>query len=253
MFLELPESISLKLKPAGFGSRALAYFLDASIRWGTIFLFLLFGYLMLNPIFGFNFSFKEIELTSLNKWIYTILTLIFAAVEWFYATYFEVNHQGQTPGKKFFGLKVISKEGLEIDFQRSAIRNILLPIDLIPGLGLIGLISMLSSKNSQRLGDHAAGTLVIYTPKVQNKVIKNSENTESLIEIPKDLHQKILKYMKIRNELFKEAKHELELKLIEEIEKENINLNLESVILKHPEEKLDYIYSRIKPAKVLRE
>jgi hypothetical protein len=83
-------------------------------------------------------------------------------MEWFYPVLFEVLREGATPGKKVFGIKVINANGTPVDISASLIRNLLRAVDFLPLAYGFGFISMLLNHNFQRLGDLAAGTLVIY-------------------------------------------------------------------------------------------
>ncbi|MBW2273118.1 MAG: RDD family protein [Deltaproteobacteria bacterium] len=81
--------------------------------------------------------------------------------EWFYPVFFEVLGEGQTPGKKSMGLRVVNSDGTPIGWSASVIRNLLRFADFLPFFYVAGLVSMLCSTRFQRLGDLAAGTLVI--------------------------------------------------------------------------------------------
>jgi uncharacterized RDD family membrane protein YckC len=78
-----------------------------------------------------------------------------------YDVAFEVLASGRTPGKRRVGLRVVLENGGPVTFPASAVRNVLRPIDLLPGTYLVGIASILVSSRNQRLGDHAAGTLVV--------------------------------------------------------------------------------------------
>ena len=92
-----------------------------------------------------------------------LLLLVFFVGEWFYPVLFEVFWRGQTLGKRVVGLRVIHDDGTPIAWSASLLRNLLLSADLIPGTFLAGLVSSLTSSGRRRLGDHAAGTLVVHT------------------------------------------------------------------------------------------
>ena len=74
---------------------------------------------------------------------------------------FEIATNGQSPGKRVLGLRVIKVQGYPISFSDSAIRNIVRIVDMLPFAYGVGLLTMLLNKNWQRLGDLAAGTLVV--------------------------------------------------------------------------------------------
>jgi uncharacterized RDD family membrane protein YckC len=90
-----------------------------------------------------------------------VFLLLLFLVEWFYPVVFEVA-RGATPGKKAMGLAVVHDNGTPIGWPASLIRNLLRVIDFFPLLYCAGLLSMLINRQFKRLGDLAAGTLVVY-------------------------------------------------------------------------------------------
>jgi uncharacterized RDD family membrane protein YckC len=83
------------------------------------------------------------------------------AIETGYFIFWEMLTRGRSPGKALVGLRVVQRNGLAIDLGHSMVRNVFRIVDLLPGYYVVGLISMLLSPSGERLGDHAAGTLVI--------------------------------------------------------------------------------------------
>lgn len=142
---ETPEGIVLELHPAGLAPRFYAFLLDWIIRLVTM-----FGVSMLAGILGG---------VGTAFW----LILLFA-LEWFYPIVFELSRSGATPGKKTFGLKVVMDNGLPVTPAASFARNLLRVADFLPfGYG-IAVVCMLLRKDSKRLGDLAAATLVVHEP-----------------------------------------------------------------------------------------
>lgn len=141
--IETPEGIDISLFAAGPIARVLAYAIDLLIR------------AIAQGIFAAILAF-------MGTMGFGIMSVMFFLIEWFYAVYFEVFHNGQTPGKKFMNLQVIHDDGTPITWNASVLRNLLRTADFLPVLYLTGIISMVLSKDFKRLGDHAAGTLVIY-------------------------------------------------------------------------------------------
>ena len=74
---------------------------------------------------------------------------------------FEVLGGGRTPGKRWTGLRVVRSGGRRSRFTRSAMRNILRLIDILPGFYGVGMAVIFVTPHNQRLGDLAAGTLVV--------------------------------------------------------------------------------------------
>jgi len=140
--LETPEGTDLPLYPTGLWVRAIAYFLDALIRLVAI--------IAISMIFNHN-------------GVGTAITLIAVfLLEWFYPVAFELFRNGQTIGKKVMKIKVINDDGTPITFATSLIRNLLRTVDFLPVMFGAGLISSVSNNRFQRLGDLAAGTVVVY-------------------------------------------------------------------------------------------
>lgn len=140
---ETPEGVELGLRVAGPLPRALAWTIDALIRYSALILFM-------------------IALIPLGEGVGGGLFLIaLFLVEWFYPVIFEVR-RGATPGKKMMGLTVVHDNGTPIGWPASMIRNLLRVVDFFPLLYGAGLLSMLINRQFKRLGDLAAGTLVVY-------------------------------------------------------------------------------------------
>lgn len=146
--IETPEGIELSLCVAGPLPRILAWLLDTLIRAVAIYLLMfLFNYL---DLFGMGLL---------------MLSIFFA--EWFYPVLFEVYMSGQTPGKKLLGLRVLCDDGTPVNWSASLLRNLLRVVDFLPMLYGSGIVSMLLNRDFKRLGDLAAGTLVVYTRKAR--------------------------------------------------------------------------------------
>jgi len=79
----------------------------------------------------------------------------------FYPVFFEWHWRGQSPGKRFFKLRVVDSRGLNLTFPQILIRNLLRLVDMLPSGYVLGGSVALFSRTGQRLGDIAAGTVVI--------------------------------------------------------------------------------------------
>ena len=143
VYLETPEGIDLPLRPAGLPVRFLAFTIDALIR-GVILIFTGMAWLYMGKLGA--------GLASIS----TFLLL------WWYMVFFEVLNQGRSPGKQLMGLQVIHSDGTPVGWPASLTRNLLRFVDLLPFAYCLGILSMINSSRFQRLGDLAAGTLVVY-------------------------------------------------------------------------------------------
>ena len=142
--VEIPGGVKLEAQVVGPIPRFFAFAIDLIIRGILVFVLSLvsipFG------AFGLGGGF--------------FLILLFL-IEWFYPVLFEVFNRGQTPGKKMLGISVINDDLTPVTLGTSMVRNLLRTVDFLPLLYLTGLIAMVSNRRFQRLGDMAAGTLVI--------------------------------------------------------------------------------------------
>ena len=151
---ETPEGIVLKLKAAGPLVRAYAWLIDFLIRAGCM--------IAISSLLGY-----------FGKAGMGIILVLSFLMEWFYPVIFEV-YSGATPGKKVVGLAVVHDNGTPVYFVASVLRNLLRVADFFPLFYCTGLISMSLNSKFKRLGDMAAGTLVVYR-----------ENSKSLRKIKK--------------------------------------------------------------------
>jgi len=87
-------------------------------------------------------------------------------IEWLYPIGFELGLSGATPGKRAVGLRVVMDTGLPVTPAASFTRNLLRVADFLPFAYAFGIVSMLLNGECKRLGDLAAGTLVVYAKPV---------------------------------------------------------------------------------------
>jgi hypothetical protein len=93
-----------------------------------------------------------------------IFLVVMFATEWLYPVVFELTRSGATPGKRVFHLKVVMDNGLPVTPAASLTRNLLRTADFLPFAFGFGIVSVLTRHDSKRLGDLAAGTIVVYEP-----------------------------------------------------------------------------------------
>jgi uncharacterized RDD family membrane protein YckC len=147
--VDTPENIELSYEIGGIGSRFLAAILD-SVLILTLELFALY-------VFGLATELLE-QFTSQIAAIGALLTFL---ILWGYYLFFELIWSGQSPGKRVIGLRVVREGGRPITVSGAAIRNLIRVIDFLPfGYG-VGVVVMFIDSRARRLGDLAAGTLVV--------------------------------------------------------------------------------------------
>ena len=157
--IETPEHIQFTYELAGLGSRFLALFVDHLILAAAL-LLVVGGLLSLHGVLVGLVP----QLTNQLLGIPVFVIVVILSATLFYVAYFifyEMIWAGQTPGKRLAGLRAIRTSGQRIGFIESAIRNILRFADMVPPLQAVGILSVFFTRRSQRLGDLAAGTIVV--------------------------------------------------------------------------------------------
>jgi uncharacterized RDD family membrane protein YckC len=90
---------------------------------------------------------------------------------WGYYLIFEWLWAGRTPGKRLVRIRVVDMNGTPIGFTQSLIRNLIRIVDFLPSAYGVGLVAMFSNARARRLGDFAAGTLVVKERSVKADIL----------------------------------------------------------------------------------
>jgi uncharacterized RDD family membrane protein YckC len=151
--IDTPELVDIEMPLAGIGSRFIALLVDYLI-WFAAFLLLVFLAATLLP--GIK-AFSKIS----AQWAVAIVIFIIFLFNWGYFTLFEAFWNGRTPGKRVARIRVIQRSGRAIGLFESMARNLVRYVDQFPFFYAVGVITMFVTKQHQRLGDLAAGTLVV--------------------------------------------------------------------------------------------
>ena len=138
-----PEGIELTLRLAGPVPRALAWSIDLALRVALVLVVMLLA-------------------SQLGRAGWGVVLLAAFFVEWLLPAWFEAQMGGQTPGKRLFGLAVLNDDGTPLRWPGALTRNLLRAVDFLPFLYAFGLVTMLLNRDFKRLGDLAAGTVVVY-------------------------------------------------------------------------------------------
>lgn len=153
--LATPENIAFHYRVAGPFRRLPAYLIDTVIRVLLMAgVALLIGWLVLgtsafgaSPVAGMGIGF---------------MLVIWFAIDWFYGAVFEAVWNGQTPGKRLMQIRVLGSSGQPISGSQAVLRNFLRVVDAVPmTLFMVGFIAAATNRRFQRLGDLAAGTMVV--------------------------------------------------------------------------------------------
>jgi uncharacterized RDD family membrane protein YckC len=143
------EAVALELRPAGVGSRGVALVIDMVAQF-----LLAVAWIWAISRTGASGDTAAVEAAVLSLFVATVLG---------YPVGFETLWRGRTPGKAVMGLRVVRDDGGPIRFRHAFVRGLVGVVVDRPGLssGLAALIPMLATKRSKRLGDLAAGTVVV--------------------------------------------------------------------------------------------
>ncbi len=212
-----PENIELRFALAGPGSRAAAYFID-------LVLMSIISQILSNLIvFIITTTMKGLS-TASEVWAGAIAGIILFALYNGYFIGFEWLMNGQTPGKRLLHVRVIKEGGYGLRLFDTLLRNLLRVIDFVPLFYGIGLVSLLLTRNCQRLGDLVAGTLVVHQDPVATEALLDELPTGAEAEplpagqvaaIPGEVITLASEFWTRRGELAPRARQELGAELVE--------------------------------------
>lgn len=165
-----PEQVAIRYELAGFGSRGFAATIDILLQCVILLVVMLLISVFMMPGGLHADNFLDQLANSTLRGIAILLQFI---IPWAYWIGFETLWNGQTPGKRVMQLRVIKDGGFPIDFRAALIRNLLRMVDSLPGVmiapvSLVAFISVMCSSQYKRLGDMAAGTLVVRFVREEN-------------------------------------------------------------------------------------
>lgn len=154
--IDTPELVSLEVPLAGIGSRCLALLVDYALQ-AVVFALVIFALIESASTASFW------QRTSIsNRWIVALLILIPFLIHWAYFALFEAFWNGATPGKRLIRIRVMHQSGRGLTFLEAVTRNLIRTVDAAPVFYAIGIVFVFVTSKNQRLGDLAAGTLVVH-------------------------------------------------------------------------------------------
>jgi uncharacterized RDD family membrane protein YckC len=143
-----PEAVTIAVDVAGLGSRMIAWLIDSLIQLAVV----------LPIVLGVGAG----NLAEGPELV--VISLVIFLMVWGYYPIFEVLWQGRTPGKRAQRIRVIRTDGQPANGAAILVRNLIRILDVIL-LPFLAVISMLVTSRAQRLGDLAAGTMVVREPR----------------------------------------------------------------------------------------
>ncbi|MGH2750497.1 MAG: RDD family protein [Actinomycetota bacterium] len=156
--ISTPEGVAIDLTLAGIGSRFVAGLVDALIK-GVAILILVVATIMLSGADAGGGALAA-----------ALAAIVIFLINIAYDILFEVLASGRTPGKRMNGIRVVGENGQPVTFVASAVRNLMRLVDMLPVGYLAGAVTILATSRNQRLGDLAAGTLVVRDRRARHEV-----------------------------------------------------------------------------------
>jgi uncharacterized RDD family membrane protein YckC len=169
--IRTPENVTFEFELAGVASRALAWLVDVLVM------------VVVTIATGMVISQLATIAGGLAVAVFFVISFL---VQWWYSALFEWWWGGQTIGKRIVGLRTLTESGLRIGFLQAVIRNLLRMVDLLPALYLVGGLSSLLDAKGRRLGDLAAGTIVVRERRAPSPsvVVPPSERYNTFVDDP---------------------------------------------------------------------
>ncbi len=152
--VETADHVVLRYALAGAGNRGFAALIDTAIA----------AVIAVGSFAAFELAISASE-SAIVQQLQGLAALLIVFAVWAYFILLEWLWNGQTVGKRMTGLRVIGANGAPAPFISVLVRNIVRLVDFLPGLYGVGLVTIVVSPASQRLGDLAAGTYVVRAPR----------------------------------------------------------------------------------------
>ena len=159
IYVNSADAMSYALEIAGVGARSYAFVLDWHIRLLVALLWIYLAAFLFYDISIFSTLFEDDTANAAAGWVVFLPAVI---VYFFYHPILEIVMHGTTPGKRTAGVRLITLEGFTPGIGSILIRNIFRLIDGLPGVYTVGLLVAIFTKNHVRIGDIAAGTVLVY-------------------------------------------------------------------------------------------
>lgn len=212
------ENIDLEFQIAGIGSRIIAYLIDSLIRFLYVSGLIALSFLITGMAKGMNLN---IEIIFFSGYIFILITFLG------YFPFFEWVMDGQTPGKRLIGIRVIGNNGERLRFFPCLIRNIMRIPDSFPFAYSLGVVIMLLHPRQCRLGDILANTFVVY----EEKQTLWPSNFLPPLPVSDNLSKRIKHYLERMGTLDITIKSNIAYSLLSELK--TISPEWESLINKH--------------------
>jgi len=150
--IETPEQLRLDFAIAGIGTRFLAMAIDTLIQIAVA--------IAMTVVLGLSGAVLAAAGTG-SMWMVALAVFSYFLLFYGYFIFFEILWNGQTPGKRSMGIRVIKESGRPLTAGESIGRNLLRIVDQLPGFYGIGIVAAVLNSRNMRLGDMLAGSIVV--------------------------------------------------------------------------------------------
>jgi uncharacterized RDD family membrane protein YckC len=167
--IQSPEGLDYPLEIAGMGARSHAFTIDWQIR-----LLLALTWLLAVGLGIYSLDEILLLLKQPHATAPTLILLVPAGcLYFFYHPVLEIVMSGRTPGKRMAGVRLVTVQGYTPGVGAILLRNMFRLIDSLPGFYFLGLLSVALTRNHVRIGDLAAGLVLVYDPTVKPKTLQH--------------------------------------------------------------------------------
>lgn len=153
--IKTPEQVDIAYTVAGLGTRFLALAIDTLIQSAVLIVLIVSLQMISDWDLAYDFA------PDFSEWYIAVMIIVVSLLIYGYPLLFELILKGRTPGKAALKLRVVRVDGRAADVAGIILRNLIRLIDFLPAFYTVGVISMFINKDSRRLGDLVAGTVVI--------------------------------------------------------------------------------------------
>jgi uncharacterized RDD family membrane protein YckC len=200
LVVETPEHLELRLPLAGLGPRFLAYLIDSLIVGAGVVVLCL---IMLAVGFALAEWVGSLGESAIVVLLIIAIVLVLLSPIIYYIV-FESLWNGQTPGKRITGIRVVMRGGVPLTFRAVMYRNLMRMIDSLPTQFFAGIVSFFATRFQQRLGDLVADTVVIreFTTKLPFLWVGNAPTATVAQGVPAPLLSYVIgNYLQRRHQL----------------------------------------------------
>lgn len=212
------EAVDYKIDIAGLGARSHAFSIDWHIRLLLVLAWFVFaGFFLTWDVVGdtFNDLFEDGSDIGFSLLFIVVPT---AALYFLYHPVLEVVMQGRTPGKRMAGVRLVTQSGHSPGVAALLVRNVFRLLDSLPALYVVGLVSVALTRQHVRIGDLAAGLVLVYDSSVSKKQIKAATNLALDSTLPAAKQELLLELLERWSSMEINARIRLGEKLLRELD-----------------------------------